>query len=408
MFACCQLLIGRLIGGLVFIGSISNVFAADYFVTNGVNAISNTVPADGSRAKPWNNLQYAVNQLAAGDQLWVTPGEYHLTTPVNINSSGQYNQAITISSLPGERANTLLVGAGFSIKQQSHITIEGFTIQQAFNGIYLEGSSAKPVSHITLRNNHTFQTVQSGIAVWGVAWQQDPQQYNNLSQLTIDGNIIQQACLGEDDNANNGYNEAITVANGVHDFEIKNNQIFDGGNPRFGGEGIDLKEGVKNGSIHNNLIHGLHRRGIYLDAGGLLGFSPPFVKNIKIYNNTVHNIREAFSEQSGERLFEGAGAMAIMTEGNGSVSDIEIFDNQFFDTDEDGILIYQHPKGSGLVSKIEIHNNHIYQHKRAGILLDFASAKGIVINHNWLHHNSSNLALKQGESQQHRNFFSAP
>ncbi|UPW19617.1 right-handed parallel beta-helix repeat-containing protein [Agarivorans sp. TSD2052] len=386
----------------------TSIFAADYYVDN---TSDNQLPfseATGSQERPWTQLQFAIEQLKAGDHLWVKPGTYQLDKPLQVNQSGQPNQPIVMSSLPGERANTVLVGAGFSVKQQSHITIQGFTIRQAFNGIYIEGSASKPVSHITLRNNHTFQTVQSGIAVWGVAWQQNPHNYQNLSHLLIEGNLIQQACVGSDGHTSNGYNEAITIANGVHQFEIRNNHVFDGGNPRVGGEGIDLKEGVKDGSIHHNHIYNLHRRGIYLDAGGLLGFTPPFVKNILIHDNQVYNIREAFDKQTGERIFEGAGAMALMTEGDGSISDIHIYNNQFYDTDEDGILIYQHPKGSGLVSDIRIFDNHIHANKRAGILVDFAEATSIEISNNHLYKNQTNLLLLKGSAQQYNNLFTVP
>jgi hypothetical protein len=376
--------------GLFTFGSIT--WAADYYVTAHPNE-----QQLGTNSQPWGDLQHAVSQLRAGDTLWLKPGNYVVKNNIELKHSGTTGQKITIRSLPGERDRTIISGAGFAIKQQSFITIEGLTIQQAFNGIYVEGSALSPTQDITLRNNRTVSTVQSGIAVWGVAWKQDPKNYLNLSKLLIEGNTVEQACIGNDEHATNGYNEAITIANGVSEFEISHNLITNGGNPKYGGEGIDLKEGVQNGKVHHNQIHSLHRRGIYLDAGGLLGYSPPFVKNMRIYNNQVHSIREAFDKQSNKRLFEGAGAMAIMTEGNGSVSDIQIFNNRLEHSDEDGILIYQHPKGSGKVSNIHIYRNYIANHRRTGILVDNPSATSIHIFNNHLENNNQNLMLLRGD-----------
>ena len=44
------------------------------------------------------------------------------------------------------------------------------------------------------------------------------------------------------------------------------NEVFDGGDPIKGGEGIDIKEGCHDGIIHGNHVHGLTRRGLYIDA----------------------------------------------------------------------------------------------------------------------------------------------
>ena len=60
-------------------------------------------------------------------------------------------------------------------------------------------------------------------------------------------------------------------------FEISGNEVYDGGDPTNGGEGIDVKVGCEKGIVANNYVHNLTRRGIYLDAGGIQGFEVPFV-----------------------------------------------------------------------------------------------------------------------------------
>lgn len=160
-------------------------------------------------------------------------------------------------------------------------------------------------------------TSSSGIIAWGVAFRRDPRNYNNIRNIKIKNNKVQKACNG-------GHNECITLANGIVGFEISGNEIFDGGNPVNGEEGIDLKEGVRNGTVKNNNVHHLTRRGIYFDAAGLLGFTKPTVRNVTVTGNNSHHNR-------------GAG-MAIMTEGNGDVFDITVKNNTFNNNTEDGFM----------------------------------------------------------------------
>lgn len=344
---------------------------------------------NGSESAPWLTIQKAANTLTAGDTVQIHAGVY--SNDVVVQNSGYQGQYIVFMAYPGDEHEAIIDGASFFTNKQSYVVVSGIRIQNASYGVYVEG----PASDIIIENNYTYNTFNSGIIAWGVPWQTDPGDYNNLHRIKITGNKVEKACNG-------GYNECITLANGVVDFEISYNEVFNGGDPINGGEGIDVKEGCKNGTINDNYIHNLTRRGIYIDAGGLLGFTPPLTTNIKVYNNiSINNYRD------GSAL--GTHGMAIMTEGSGDVTDIEVYNNFFINNDADGFMIYKHPAGTGSVSNIKITNNTLYGNARHGILINFEGAEDIDVRNNIAYGNTNtNLSFQAGSYVESNNLTSDP
>ncbi|WP_075602099.1 T9SS type A sorting domain-containing protein [Saccharicrinis aurantiacus] len=334
-----------------------SINATNYYVATWGNDSNN-----GSEGKPWKTIQKAANTAKAGDQIYIKKGSYY--NNVVIKNSGTSSNWIIFKAYPGHEKQVVLNNAYFIISKKSYIAISGIKVQNGKHGFYIEG----PSEHIEITNNHTYNTFASGIIVWGVAYGQNPGNYNNIRNVKIKNNKVQKACNG-------GWNECITIANGVVGFEVTGNEIYDGGNPINGGEGIDIKEGAKNGIIAYNNIHNLSRRGIYLDAGGLLNFAKPTISNIKVYNNISRNN-------------VGAG-MAIMTEGNGDVYGISIYNNLFYSNTEDGIMYYKHPAGSGKIYNISCNNNTMYKNGRYGILVNFSGAWGLQFNNNICYESSN-------------------
>lgn len=332
--------------------------ATNYYVATTGNNSHN-----GSLSTPWKTIQKAAAVAGAGDHVYVKKGTYY--NNVVIANSGTSGSWLTFDAYPGDEHQVILENAFFKLAQKNYVRISGMKVQNGHNGFNIEG----PCEGIQISNNHTFNTFSSGIIAWGVPFGSDPGDYNNIHNLKILNNKVEKACNG-------GWNECITLANGVVNFEIADNEVFNGGDPVNGGEGIDLKAGVRNGSVHDNYIHGLTRRGIYLDAGGTLGFTPPSVRDIDVYNNKVTNC-------------VGAG-MAIMTEGSGSVYDINIYNNLFYENTEDGMMYYKHPVGTGSVYNCHLTNNTIYNNGRYGILVNFTGATNLTVRNNISYNNSNN------------------
>jgi hypothetical protein len=178
----------------------------------------------GKEALPWRTIQKAANTLVAGDTVYIRAGTYpEQVTPQNSGSAGNL---ITFAAYPGETVTidgsgiTLpddLVGL-FTISNQSYIRVSGLRVVNAGPHANNAGILVNESSYIIVDNNHTFNTVSSGIGVWGG------------DHIMIDGNIVEHACTDI-------WQECLTVA-GTDVFEIKNNEVLD-----CQEEGIDAKDG---------------------------------------------------------------------------------------------------------------------------------------------------------------------
>jgi uncharacterized repeat protein (TIGR01451 family) len=289
------------IGGWGIPGKVSAAGTTYYVALTG-----NDTTGDGSETNPWRTIQKAANTMTAGDTVYIKAGTYpEQVTPLNSGSVGNY---ITYAAYPGDVVT--IDGATislpsyesglFHVEGKNYVKISGLRIINAGpnlnnNGIYVDNSS-----YIIIENNYTYNTVSSGIGVWGG---------NNI---IIDGNEVVLAC-------NNGEQESITVA-GTDIFEIKNNYVHDGGPGDHGGEGIDAKDGASNGKIYRNRVHGMKkdRTGIYVDAWDKL------TSNIEIYQNIVYD--------------SGAG-ISLANENFGWLENVKIFNNIVYNNRGNGLEI---------------------------------------------------------------------
>lgn len=318
----------------------------------------------GTEANPWKTLQKAAASAIAGDTVYIKRATY--SGNVNVANSGVAGAVITFRAYPGHEKQAILNGGGFNIIGKSYVTVSGLKVQNTPDrGILVKG----PSSHVTISGNHTYNTWGSGIAAWGVDWGQDPGKYNweAITDLVVEYNDVEMACNG-------GWNEMITFANGVARFEIRYNQVFRGGNATNGGEGIDVKEGCKQGKIHHNHVHDINRLGIYVDGGGLLSYAMAPTADIEIFANRVHATR-------GEGI-------AIVTEGKGPVKNIRVFNNIVTNATRNGLLVYKHPAGSAQLDNIQFMNNTAVRnglesgHYGGGIRLDHPTATNVVVRNN--------------------------
>lgn len=348
--------------------------AVDYYVATTGNDSN-----EGSLNAPWLTVQKAAIVATAGDRVFIQKGTY--IGNVQLAHSGQPGQWLTFDAYPGDEGQVILDKCEFKIVKKSYIRVSGLKVQNGDHGFKIEG----PSSNIIISNNHTYNTFGSGIIFWGVPWMSDPGDYNNIQDIKILHNKVEKACNG-------GWNECITLVNGIVDFEIAYNEVFNGGDPINGGEGIDIKAGLKNGSIHDNYVHGLTRRGIYLDGAGILQYPKPIIQDVDVYNNTVHNC-------------VGQG-VAIMTEGIGDVHSIKVYNNVLYSNTEDGIMIYKHPNGSGNVFDCLLINNTIWNNTRFGILVNFDGATNLDVQNNICYQNGTDYRRSAGGGTESTNLIS--
>ena len=342
---------------------------------------------NGSEDKPWKTIVYAAQQAKAGERIYIKAGIYN-DGDVLVENSGEKDREIIFMAYPSHERQAILDNAAFRIKGKSHIHVCGLKVQnvsssafQVLGPVDASGNQAgAPSQNIAFSGNETFNSVSSAFSVWGVRWLKDPgTDYDNIRDVIIENNLIRKACNG-------GYNENITIANGVSNVDIRYNKfrdpaVLDSINNK-GGEGIDLKEGVRDARIHDNIFgsigaRGTHRKAIYLD-GGRDSFPTdsvvPVVENIEIFNNLIFD--------------DPNDAIAVTTEGVGVVKNVRIFNNVINEAQRNGILVYKHPEGhAGHVQNVKIVNNTVYRGGISGtgwggIRVDHDSATEVVVQNN--------------------------
>ena len=306
----------------------------------------------GSLAYPWRTIQKAADTLVAGDTVYVRAGTYPgQVVPQNSGSAGQ---PITYAAYPGETATldgssvTLpddLVGL-FHISNRSHIVVSGLHVVDAGPHANNAGILVNDSSYITVEKNSTYNTVSSGIGVWGG------------DHIAIDGNIVEHACTDV-------WQECLTLAS-TDVFEIKNNEVFD-----CQEEGIDVKDNASNGQVYNNHVHDVGAIGIYIDAWDR------HTHDVAVFQNRIHHV----SEYNG---------IALASEMGGLLEDIAIYNNIVYQNHYAGLDVSVNdsgsPDGTHPMRNLYIINNTFYDNGRdawgGGILVDNPDAENVVIRNN--------------------------
>ncbi len=293
----------------------------------------------GTQAKPWQTIQKAASFLGAGDTVYIRAGTY--AEQVIPQNSGSAGNTITYAAYPGETVT--IDGAGmelpayetglFVLEDINYIKVSGLRIINAGPyennaGIYVDNAH-----NIIVEDNYISNTVSSGIGVW------------DGSNVIIDGNEVRLAC-------NDGEQEMITVS-GTDTFEVKNNEVYDGGPGTNGGEGITIKGGATNGKIYQNHVHDIthgERTCLYVDGWG----ETKATSNIEIYQNIFHNC--------------GAG-ISLASEDGGLVRNVKIYNNIVYDNQSNGLEIGSWGEPGVSVRPVEgitFINNTVYNNGSSG------------------------------------------
>jgi parallel beta-helix repeat protein len=314
----------------------------------------------GTEGQPWATIQHAAETLVAGDTVYIKAGTYpERVTPAN---SGTTGSVITYAAYPGDAVT--IDGSGVTlpaweaglieISGLSHITVTGLRVINAGPADNHVGILVDASDHVVISNCSTYNTASSGIAAW------------NSSEIIIADNEVELAC-------NDGEQECITVA--VTDgFEVRHNHVHHSGPGSIGGEGIDAKDGSRNGKIYGNRVHHINRLGIYVDSWDKHTY------NIEVYGNVVHHC--------------AADGFAVAAENGGLLEDVTVFNNIAYANDHVGLTIggWGEPGAAHPMSDIVVINNTFHDNGQAGwgggILIDNSEITGLVIRNNICSQNS--------------------
>ena len=336
----------------------SSAFAGNtYFVsTTGSDATG-----DGTRANPWETVQKGVDNLFAGDTLYIRDGFYSLPASIDTKRSGTASNRITIAGYPGEKpvldfeAAALGGNNGHVINVDLHdyVTVQNLKIQNS-NG---RGVSAYLADYLEVMDVYTDLTYDSGIAVRG---EFETKEYARYSKIW--GNKISRP--NRDEAPGPSYNprwpphEGITMGRTEH-FVVAYNEMWEGGK-----EGIDLKGPDRYGEVHHNYIHDMERVAYYVDAWS------DKIHDIEVYNNVSARNPYGISVNSEDnRLVENVTVrnnlvydfrrIGIAVNGSAGTSDVTVINNTVIGSTDGGDVYHgDHAfSATGVLSNILFRNN---------------------------------------------------
>jgi parallel beta-helix repeat protein len=340
-----------LLAGILLMGALTPAVAAagTYYVSPNGNDAN-----PGTEVQPWQSAAKAAESAQAGDTVYFMEGVY--PGVLRPRHSGTPGNPITFTSYPGQTAtidggksSKGPFGGVVDIHGKSHIVVSNLRV---VNGEHF-GIRVSESEGILIQNNVTDFTFASGIYL------------ASSRQVIVDGNEVRRACHGV---GGRPPQEHITVRGGMDGFEIRNNRVHILHNGE-GKEGINIKEGVRNGKVYNNIVEGMSRTGLYVDA------FDAYVENIEIYGNVVTNSLHG---------------IVVASERRGTVSNIAIYNNLFYNNNHHGIWVTHYLDG-GPMTNIRIVNNTIYNNVKRGIVVSNPEATGLLVR--------NNIVLNNGESQ---------
>lgn len=342
-----------IVSASMFLCSFTNNQAIKYFPQVGTAAGGNEYYVSktgndsnpGTKELPWLTIQKAANTINGGDTVYVRGGIYNegVRFYYKTNATEQY---MTLSAYPNEEViidGTGIVGPPNTydyegliyIQKTNYVRITGLKIQHVnMAGIYIGYSN-----NIIIENNYTNDTVRSGISAWG------------STNVVISNNDITLAC-----NPHPGYyasEENISLDN-TNGFEVKYNLVHKAANipdGYSGGEGINMKNGTRNGTIHHNVVHlderpdgkPSNRLAFGIDAWN----NSITTSNIELYSNVAYN--------------NGVGFI-VSSEQGGKIDNIKLYNNIAYNNAKAGFAIpWWGGTKDGIKTNIQFINNVSYK-----------------------------------------------
>lgn len=271
-----------IVGSLLFF--VVTVFSQTNYYVKKTGSDSNS---GLSVSEAWKTIQKAANTLVAGDTVFIMSGTYYeIVTPEN---SGTPDHYITYTSYPGEvvkidgsfkwfyfRRRRINRGI-FDVKGKHYINIIGLQVQNSLAGGIM---CRQTTTHINIINNTVRNCLAQGI---GVGYKVNDSETPLPTNIVVSGNVVEFCSIL--------YRESISLRS-VDTFTISNNTVRNTTK-----EGIDVKYGCSNGTIHHNFVSRAGAVGIYVDAGAP---NPLYSsqRNIEVYQNIVANCRTSIAVAS--------------------------------------------------------------------------------------------------------------
>lgn len=276
----------------------------------------------------------AVTRASPGDTIIVRAGTYTVSAPITINNKqGTSGAVIAIQGqgMPVIKAssyNDIPVFDGIiSIDSSAYISISGIRLESSgWFGFKASNS-----------NDIVFDGNQSSISLASATYVVDS---NNV---IVANNDVSRFCDQRENVRGSTCQEGISIVR-TDGFNIHNNAVHDApegdGSKPGGGEGIDAKEGSRNGQIVYNAIYDLVQVGIYVDAWDKL------TENIEVYGNRIYNT---------------AHGIGVNSENGGTVNNVKIHDNLIYNVGYHGIILDGDGNVNGPRQNVHIYNNTIYR-----------------------------------------------
>lgn len=341
----------------------------------------------GAFDSPYATLQQAFDRVEAGDCIYLFPGYYHQKAVLR-NIRGTEQKPTSIKALghvvidppddielgktdlkigdfkepldsPKHLYYPFWKGAAIRIESCAFVTIEGLEVADS----EWMGISSLYCDHLTIRKCILHDLGSSGFYML------------YATNLVLENNEIIRACSAPRRVGNNdghGSQECISVVN-CDGFEVMYNRIHESANWNYvqyqasavGGEGIDVKEHSKNGTVHHNYVYNIQRPSLYVDA-----WNSDETRNIDLYNNVSHNTQ----------------GMALGCEAGGLLENIRIYNNLSYNQWLRG-LEFADWGHSGTKRNIYVVNNTFFNNWEGALVLGSERHHDIVVQNNIFYQN---------------------
>lgn len=338
---------------------------------------------DGSITHPWASITHGASCLQPSDTLILKEGKY--LQQALISNSGSIGNYITIKGEAGayiEGSPNDTQRSMLTVKDASYVVVDGIKVINAkAHGIKVYGKC----KNIIIRNCRTEHTDGCGILVQGSYGHKWNKKYH-ISNITIENNEVHWPQEGSF-NGNLLWHEDITLMYGVENFEIKNNHInaYDSVSYHGGPIGIDVKDGVRHGSIHHNRVENIPSTGIYIDAWD------SYVHHIEVFKNYINNV--------------SAYGIQIGAERGGPIDSVQVYNNVISNVGWCGIISGDYTGGHEpkpqAKTHIDIFNNTIYESGLRGwgtsIRTQSSYKQGKIYNNVMYNSNANGLSVNHGD-----------
>ena len=355
----------------------------------------------GGFSDPFRTLQKAFDEAAAGTQINLRAGTYRESAFLYKSGTAEHPIVITAYTPDGGEPEAVCIDGTGTANPYGY---DGALV--ALLGPGTGPSDCRGADWVVVRNITIENAPMAGLAVVcgsshvtvsGCRFRNCPGPAVGVGYLGRGSEDIR-ICSNDIENCATQSREAISLRK-VNGFEVFGNRLKDV--PK---EGIDAKNGSRNGVIHGNELENAGAVGIYVDAGydiepvGILsaGERVPASENILIHSNRI-----VYGTRAGT-------AIAVASEMGNAAHDIFIFNNVIFNASAlpatsgttAGIKVADNSEAgirTGLLKDIYIYNNTVYNMKQQGVYVNYPTIDNIVIRNNIAAFNQA------GDIQVHQN-----